>query len=363
MPASFCGNCGARLPEENLQQCPYCRTNLLEQRPSNYGFPPHGIPPEGSAFYEGPTVLSSAPPSPLPDKSRSAPPPALPITPSPPPGKARPIIGILIGVIVLLVLSGAIGAFVLTQRLGVTKANSTATAQAQLNATTIAQVQTNTAVKLNATTQTNSTATAQAQANAPVTATATALQNIYIQATGGTPVLSDPLRHQDSNNWDESANCAFVGGTYHASSSLTDNFFTCTPNAHLSNFGDFAFQVQMTIIHGDYGGMFFRANSTGTDYYTFTVDQSGQYSFDVYKNNNHLKTVSNGPSSAFKTGLNQSNLIIVVARGSNFYLYMNGQFVALWSDTSYSAGQIGLLAGDGTRPTEVAFSNLKVWST
>src|SRR6266567_6951842 len=206
------------------------------------------------------------------------------------------------------------------------------------------------------------TATAIAHAHAPGTATATALQNIYMQATSGTPVLDDPLSHQDSHNWDQSANCAFVGGTYHASSSETDNFFTCAPNAQPSDFGDFAFQVQMAIIRGDYGGMYFRANSSGMDYYTFTVYQSGRYTFDVYQNNSYLKTVSDAASPAFKTGLNQANLITIVARGSNFYVYMNGQFVTHVSDTSYSGGQTGLLAGDYTHPTEVAFSNLKIWS-
>ncbi len=47
---------------------------------------------------------------------------------------------------------------------------------------------------------------------------------------------------------------------------------------------------------------------------------------------------------------------------NNFYLYMNGQAVAHWSDGSYSAGGIGLIAGDNTHPTEVAFSDLRVWS-
>jgi hypothetical protein len=41
---------------------------------------------------------------------------------------------------------------------------------------------------------------------------------------------------------------------------------------------------------------------------------------------------------------------------------MNGQFVARGSDTTNAAGYLGLLAGDDTHPTEVAFSNLKVWS-
>jgi len=210
--------------------------------------------------------------------------------------------------------------------------------------------------------QATTIATATAHAPGTATATATALQNIYTQATSGTPVLDDPLSHQDSHNWDVSANCAFAGGMYHAISSQTDNFFSCTPNAQLGDFGDFAFQVQMEIMRGDYGGIFFRANGTGTDYYTLSVYQSGRYVFDVYKNNNYLKTVSDASSPTFKTGLNQANLITIVARGSNFYLYMNGQFVTRVSDSSYSAGQIGLLAGDYTHPTEVAFSNLKVWS-
>ena len=209
-------------------------------------------------------------------------------------------------VIVLLVLSSATGAFVLLQRRGVPQVIGTATTQAQPKTTT----------------QANSTPTTQVQATASLTVTATALQNIYLQATSGTPVLSDPLSHQDRYNWDESANCTFVGGTYHASWLQPDNSITCSPNALLNNFGDFAFQVHMTIIRGDYGGMYLRANGTGADYYSLTIHRSGQYSLDVYQNNNDLKSVSNGSSSVFKTGPNQSNLIEVVARGDNFYLYM-----------------------------------------
>jgi len=193
------------------------------------------------------------------------------------------------------------------------------------------------------------------------TPTMTAEQNIYNQATSGTLVLSDPLNQQDSNSWDESTTCAFVTGAYHASDEQADDFSVCTPNKQSDIVGDFAFQVQMTILRGDYGGISFRTNSTGTDYYAFTVDQAGQYSLVVYKDDNVIKTVSNGDSLAFKTDLNQPNLITVIARGSDFYLYINKQFIARGSDTSYRAGQIGLLAGSITHPTEVAFSDLNVW--
>src|SRR5215472_2088290 len=46
--------------------------------------------------------------------------------------------------------------------------------------------------------QATPTTISQAHAPGTATATATALQNIYTQATSGTPVLDDPLSHQDS---------------------------------------------------------------------------------------------------------------------------------------------------------------------
>lgn len=344
-------------PPAYLDTPPYAQqgldapTELIAPPPPPSASPSLGYPPigPGGAFTRySPQEIGG-------DSSYPPPPPLMQSTQQPrsqPPRSLTPSIIIVLLILALLIIAGS-------GLINATRVIRPARISAQASAT--AQARTPGTAQAVATAQTQATATVIAQANASATATATALQNIYIQATGGTPVLSDLLSHQDSHNWDESANCAFVGGTYHASSSQTGNFFTCTANAQLSNYSDFTFQVQMAIFQGDYGGMFFRANSSGTDYYTLTVDQSGQYSLDVYKNNNYLKTVSNASSSAFKTGLNQSNLITVVARSSTFYLYMNGQFVARASDTNYNAGQIGLLAGDNTHPTEVAFSNLKVW--
>jgi len=60
--------------------------------------------------------------------------------------------------------------------------------------------------------------------------------------------------------------------------------------------------------------------------------------------------------------LNQSNLITVVAHGSNFYLYVNKQYVTQFRDSIYSAGIVGMVAENDTRPsTEVVFRNAEVW--
>jgi len=60
--------------------------------------------------------------------------------------------------------------------------------------------------------------------------------------------------------------------------------------------------------------------------------------------------------------LNQSNLITVVAHGSNFYLYVNKQYVTQFRDSIYSAGTVGMVAENDTSPsTEVVFRNAEVW--
>jgi eukaryotic-like serine/threonine-protein kinase len=191
------------------------------------------------------------------------------------------------------------------------------------------------------------------------TATATAFRNIYTQATSGTPVLNDPLSGRDNNHWDENLYCTFTGGAYHVTEAQQGSFTTC--NAQSTNFFNFTLQVQMVIVKGGIGGILFRSDSTGSNAYIFGIYQDGSYFFTAVHDNNGKSPLYRGTSPAFKTGLNQVNLIAVVARGTNFYLYINGQFVANVSDTSFGSGQIGVFASDKLNPAAVAFSNLKVW--
>ena len=61
------------------------------------------------------------------------------------------------------------------------------------------------------------------------------------------------------------------------------------------------------------------------------------------------------------TGLNQSNLIAAVASGSTIDLYVNLHHIDSVSDSTYTSGQIGVVAFSTGDPTEVAFNNAKVW--
>jgi eukaryotic-like serine/threonine-protein kinase len=152
--------------------------------------------------------------------------------------------------------------------------------------------------------------------------------------------------------------CQFAGGAYHVSQSNAQYISFC--NAKNTNFSNFAFEVQMRIIQGDCGGLIFRYqdSNNGTFYY-FEICQNGTYTlFESYSNT--LR--DNASSTAIHTGLNQSNLIAVSANGSTLDLYVNNQKIDSINDSTHSQGQIGVVATDLNSPTEVVFSDAKVWT-
>jgi hypothetical protein len=215
---------------------------------------------------------------------------------------------------------------------------------------------------LQATAQASATSAAQAQA------TAQAYQSIYTQATSGTPALNDSMSNPTLNPlWDitlgSTANgaCTFTGGSYHATIPKTGYFEPCY--AESTNYSKFAFQIDMTIMQGDFGGVLLRANTTHSAYYLFRVGLDG--SFDLYNYadaaGSQATQLLTGSSQAMK-GLNQSNEITVVAQDTQMYFFLNRQYLGSTNDNTYTAGQIGVLAESAKNPTDVAFSNAKVWT-
>jgi hypothetical protein len=113
-------------------------------------------------------------------------------------------------------------------------------------------------------------------------------------------------------------------------------------------------------------GFIFRADSTTSNFYLFRVCQDGTVAFFVYGNNIASTAgtlLSPHFESAMNAGLNQINLVAVVARGYIFDLFVNHHKVANIIDNNYSGGQIGVDADSypGNDPTEVVYSNAKVW--
>jgi hypothetical protein len=180
----------------------------------------------------------------------------------------------------------------------------------------------------------------------------------------GSLVLSDPLRdNSKGNHWDvgtfaNASSCAFTGGAYHMAVAVKGHLFAC--HAGSASFADLAYEVQMTILAGDRGGLFFRQVGTSGPYYYFSIKTDGSYELDSFKGS-ATRVLQRGTSPAIKAGLNQINLLAVVAQGSSITLYVNRQSIAHLSDSTSARGLIGLAADATDQPAVVAFSNANVW--
>jgi Domain of Unknown Function (DUF1080)/zinc-ribbon domain len=243
-------------------------------------------------------------------------------------------------------------------------AQGTATAQTMQTSITRATTTANTQVTGTAVAVVNATATANAVATAHVVGTATALQSIYTQATSGNSALNESLSGNTGSNWDidqaqGGGGCGFNGGSYRASIYSKGFYFSCF--AQNTNFSNFAFQVQMNITRGDSGGLIFRGNSSANKFYAFQVSQDGSYDLFASQDRTHSNDLFFGNSPSIKKNTGQANLVTIIARGGNISFYINKQYTGSISDGTFKSGQIGLFASDHTNPTDVAFSNLRIW--
>jgi type II secretory pathway pseudopilin PulG len=281
-------------------------------------------------------------------------------SPTPPPRRPSPTRITLLLLIVALVIVAGIGLalFIPYQQAQIQKANATATAQA--HATGIARDATGTVVADNTTaTATARGATATVQANASATASVIAANPNPYPPNSGTLAVYDSLSdNNQGNSWNDSVDqsgvgCAFKNGAYHITSAK-GYIHSCTINSYT----DIAFEAHLMILKGDCGSLVFRNGNSG--YYAFSVCQDGTYELDFYTNSQR-NLVSNS-SSAIKTGFNQPNVIAVVVRGTNIDMYVNNQHVGSAVDKSSNSGGIGFGANAFNNATEVAFTNMRLWT-
>lgn len=183
-------------------------------------------------------------------------------------------------------------------------------------------------------------------------------QSIYELATSKSPFLANSL----SNNsalypWREGTNnkgtCIFTGGANHNIEPTPGYFHGCGPSG--VNLRDLVYQVQMTIVKGDAGGISFRWSSND-HHYMFLINQDGSYELRA-----DYVIIQGGSSSAIKGGLNQSNLIAIVAQGNTLDLFVNKHYITSVNDSTNSEGGIGIEAHAISQPTEVEFRNAMVW--
>ncbi|HLI90793.1 MAG TPA: serine/threonine-protein kinase [Ktedonobacteraceae bacterium] len=191
-------------------------------------------------------------------------------------------------------------------------------------------------------------------------------QLLYLQATGGMPAIADPLQAQSSLLWTNT--CTFTGGALHVSTSAGVGI--CNPLT--VSVDDFAYQVEVTIIKGNMAALEFRSTPslTKSPGYFFFILSSGQCGL-ILKSRNTLAGTESDRSlfnrahcAAIRTGAKQANLLTVIARGSDMYLYINKQYVAHVVDHSAASGFIGVFGGiaGAQGAVDVAFRDLQVWN-
>lgn len=239
-------------------------------------------------------------------------------------------------------------------------ANTTATTQAAANATQQAK---------------NATATAIAGVAATAQAKASATAGVMQTATAGTVLYQDPLTDGNSANvqtgqWDQNGNCTFKQDGYHITVG-TDAFDKgqiqgCREDAN--TYANFAASVDMSILSGHSGGIFFRLGLKTLNAYSgylFEVRSDGNYkisasgNFSTGAGNTILQDWT--PSKALKTGMG-TNTLQIIARSGEILFYVNGTYLITIQDSTFTQGKVAFLASssNGGANAEVVYSNLKI---
>lgn len=366
----YCRKCGTPL-QPGVTSCPQCGTFISPQSvPTNTEIKstPSNRQPAQMVEEAPPLAASSYPVagyygtySAKPEQASPyySPPPSFkpPLAKTARPGLGRGMTLFLVILALLTMFSGvALIYYTAMTRPAQFRAQATATVQtiltAQTQATTTARAQ----AQATAQTQAHITATAQAQAQT--------LKTIYTIATSGTLALSSTLTTQDDANWSNydavgGGGCSFFNNALHASTFQSRTYVPCFAQA--SNFNNFAFQVQMTILKGDGGGLIFRANDANVQLYLLRISHDGLFGISVSRDSKTITPILDDSNGAIKTG-SQTNLVTVIARNSAISIYVNKQFVGMVNDTTYTTGEIGVFAYDNSKATDVAFNNAMVWT-
>jgi len=330
--ALACPNCGTATPlyYSRSASSPHTATveaDTLPWLPASSGVDPSYAPAAfaGYPFYPSTVPAAGCAASPY----EVAPPP-----PPPPParkGSRRGTLSsVLVGVAVLLVLAGCIA----TLRL---HANPAGVIQSRLTAGT---------------------------AQLAATATALASRNPYPPFTG-TLALDDPLRAKSAGSqWSEgkqpgNAVCGFSGGAYHMSLAGNGDGY-CGPQAKGLVFSNLAFEANITLLQGDYAGIWFRSDQALGTRYLFFMDANGYYSLDTDENDVVTPLRAGSRPDAFRLG-HQTNLLAIVATGTTLTMYVNHQLLASITDTAYQQGQVGVCAQGVNGGFDSIFSDVRVW--
>lgn len=224
--------------------------------------------------------------------------------------------------------------------------------------------------------------TAQSTSTTAPNSTAATMAQATATAQANNIVFSDSLM-QNIHGWQVSTGGSrqyvFKDDAYHITNQSTSSAAVVIQN----NFADplLGYQITMQEVKGDDTsptntfGLILRYNVSTVKgakvdkFYTFEVlneNGASQYGFYKYDSSNTTNpwgtkaiwTAKTGKEFHGGHGSNASNTIKVLANGSSFTFFVNGQKVGTAKDNSLQSGWVGMVVN--LKGTEVAFSNLLV---
>jgi hypothetical protein len=193
-------------------------------------------------------------------------------------------------------------------------------------------------------------------------------QFLYTRLTKNPPTINQSLASPTegwNNNTQKSSSCTFSGGAYHDLGNLSEpTIFYCLDEK--GQYSNFVFQIQMTILKGANGGIFFRADNHFSSGDEFVVSPNGIYyvgEVELTKNQQIANIQLFGHDTAIHLDPEQPVLLTAIALGKHLFFYINKRFVQGSDESKLTTGMIGLFATNHGHPTgiDVAFKNLQIW--
>jgi len=185
-------------------------------------------------------------------------------------------------------------------------------------------------------------------------------------------VLDDPLKNNRRGyEWDSQVvtgpgafACRFYDGTYYAVAVSNGSAQNCTAAKPLLK--NFTYEVQVTLVEGDLGGIVFRfvPSAAYNYYYAFYIDTEGRYLVLAVYPNGSLHILLDNTSSAIHRGYHQANLLAVSVYGNQIKCYINAHelgYIHYQIAGTDGQGRIGVSVVARTQPTIAMFSNARVW--
>jgi hypothetical protein len=184
-------------------------------------------------------------------------------------------------------------------------------------------------------------------------ATATAQDRLDRLAQLSTwPVVVSDTFDDNANEWivgeqtGEFADASFIiaNGVYHWAAKALQGF-VWWHHPTIPRVTDFYLAVDSRQINGpasSYVGLVLRLDESD-NYYLFSLNNTGEYSFDEYYNAQWLSLIRWTTSPAIQ--VDGTNHLEVVAEAARFSFFVNGQWVGDYEDPAIPSGYSGLLVG------------------